>query len=137
VTVSLVDIAARNASLAMSYGADRGSLAPTSLGIALFVGDPDNGGVELDSDGGYARAVVDNDATTWPDAPDGGGITSAVISFATSTGAWSDTADSFLIYDADTGDKWDSGRLGDQITVDTADTDVTVQITVFYSDLDA
>lgn len=135
--MSLKSIPARNASLAMSYGADKGSLAPTSLEVALFVGDPDTVGVELAGDGGYSRAVVDNDGTTWPDAPDDGAITSMVISFGTSTDAWSGDADCFQIYDADTGDAWDNGKLAETISVDGADTPVAVQLIVFYSNADA
>ena len=135
--MSLVSVAARNASLAMSYGAGKGSSAPSQLEVALFHGDPANGGVELDSDGGYARVVVDNDGTTWPDAPADGAVTSSAISFATATGAWSDTADCFQIYDASTGDAWDSGRLSDEVSVDTAGTVITVELTVYYNDLGA
>lgn len=132
--MSLVSVAARNASLAMSYGADKGSLAPVSLEIALFNGDPTNDGTELTSDGGYERLVVDNDATTWPDAPADGSISSAVLFFATPTGAWSDTADFAQVSDADTGDVWDSGPLDDEVDVNEADTSVAIQLSIYYRD---
>lgn len=133
--MSLVSIAARNASLAMSYGASKGSLAPDNLAIALFAGDPDFGGTEI-SGGGYARVTVTNDGATWPDAPDGGSVTAAESPFAASTGSWSNTADFFQLYDADTGDAWDNGPLADPITVAGAGVIATPQITVFYEDPD-
>lgn len=132
--MSLLSVAARNASLAMSYGAGRGSSAPASLEVALFVGDPANGGTELAADGGYAPVTVPNDATTWPDAPTDGAITSTTLTYPTATGAWSDVATHFLIRDATTGDEWDSGQLADDISVDVAGTVTTVALTVFYND---
>lgn len=130
--MALVSVVARNASLAMSYGALAGSEAPTSLEVALFSGDPTNGGTELAADGGYVRLVVANDATTWPDAPADGAITSAPLEFATPTDAWSDTADFYLLLDAVTGDEWDSGQLDDEISVDVAGTYVAITPTVYY-----
>lgn len=116
--MSLLSVAARNASLAMSYGATKGSSAPTSLEVALFNGDPRNGGTELTPAGGYAPATVPNNGTTWPTAPADGEIVSAAIALPSSTDAWSDTALFWLIRDATTGDWWDSMPLpGDGITV--------------------
>lgn len=130
--MALVSVVARNASLAMSYGALAGSEAPTSLEVALFAGDPTLGGTELTSDGGYVRLVVANDATTWPDAPADGSITAAQLEFAVSTDAWSDTASFFLLLDAVTGDEWDSGPLDDEIAVDSTGVIVRIQPTVYY-----
>lgn len=131
----LVSVEARNASLAMSYGALAGSEAPVSLEVALYVGDPANGGAELAATGGYVAAVVDNDVVTWPDAPADGSITSAPIVFATSSAAWADTATHWLIRDADTGDEWDCGVLNDPIAVTAASVIVRPSLTVYYEDL--
>lgn len=131
--MTLVSAVARDNSVGMSYGGY--GTPPTTLEIALFSGDPTNGGTELTSAGGYERLVVPNDATTWPDAPADGSITSAVLEFAVSTDAWSDTANFFQIYDADTGDAWDSGELADEVSVNEADVPVPGQITVYYNAL--
>lgn len=133
--MSLVSVAARNASLGMSYGAAKGAAAPTSLEIALYVGDPANGGAELASTGGYVAAVVSNNGTTWPDAPADGEITSALVTFATSSAAWADSPDYFLIRDASTADEWDSGPLSEVVSVLGAGVVVSVSLSVFYNDL--
>lgn len=132
--MALVSVAAQNASLAMSYGASHGSLAPDNLEVALYVGDPANGGTELSATGGYVAVTVANDGATWPDAPADGAITSAPIAFAASTDAWSDTADWWLIRDADTGDAWDSGLLSDPVGVFRAGVVARPSLTAFYED---
>jgi hypothetical protein len=132
----LVSVAARNASLAMSYGASRGSLAPDNLSVELWVGDPaDGSSAELASTGGYVAASIANNGTTWPDAPADGSLTSALIAFAASSGAWADSPTHFLIRDADTGDEWDSGVLSDDVTVAGSGVTVRLALTVFYNDL--
>lgn len=133
--MSLVSVEARNASLAMSYGAARGSSAPDNLEVALFVGDPANGGTELAATGGYAAATVANDGTTWPDAPADGAVTSDLVEFAASSAAWADSPTHFLIRDGDTGDEWDSGLLADPVVVLGAGVVVRVALTVFYNDV--
>jgi hypothetical protein len=125
-----------NASLAMRYGASRGSLAPDTLEVALFAGDPRADGVEMDAVGGYAAAEVPNDGTTWPDAPDARTIISAPIAF-TATGAWTADGDPasathWLIRDADTGDWWDTMPIDEPILVLDADDDFSLQLVVNY-----
>lgn len=132
----LVSVAARNASLAMSYGAARGSSAPDNLAVEFWVGDPTDGSsAELASTGGYTAALVANDGTAWPSAPSAGSVTSALVGFAVSTAAWADSPTHFLIRDADTGDEWDSGVLSDDVTVAGAGVTVQIALTVFYNDL--
>lgn len=131
----LVSVAARNASLAMSYGALAGSEAPTNLAVELWVGDPaDAGSAELAATGGYAAALVGNDGSTWPDAPVDGSITSAPVAFPASSAAWAESPTHFLIRDADTSDEWDSGVLSDEVSVLGAGVVVAVALTVFYND---
>lgn len=129
----LVSIAARNASLAMSYGAARGSSAPDNIAVALFNGNPADGGTEI-TGGGYARVVLPNDVTTWPDAPSAGEITSAPVTFPTSSGAWSDDADWYQIYDDDTGDEWDAMPLDEVISIAGSGVIPTPTLTVNYID---
>lgn len=131
----LVSVAARNASLTMSYGASKGSLAPDNLLVELWVGDPaDGSSAELAGTGGYAAVSVANDGTAWPDAPADGEVTSALVSFPTSTAAWADTPTHFLIRDADTSDEWDSGVLTDPPNIASAGVVARVALTVFYND---
>lgn len=128
----LLDDAAANASLASSYGAARDtSNSPVHLELALFHGDPAAGGTELEADGGYVPLTVDNDATTWPDAPADRAITSAVLDWPAATGEYSDTVTHALIRDADTGVGWDTGRLAAEISISEAGQFVRAQVTVY------
>lgn len=136
--MSLLSVEARDASLAMSYGAGAGSLAAGSLRLRLFDGDPREGASELGAVGGYVAPVFTNDGTAWPDAPSGGEIVSAPVAFPTSTGAWSGTAYYWLLEDAATGGWWDSMPLPDDgINVTAAGVDVSVQVVVNYNSLEA
>lgn len=123
----------RDRSLGLYFAAY--SSAPTEFEVALFVGDPAGSGVELDATGGYARVTVPNDATTWPDAPAGGSITSAPIAFPAASGAWQDTPTHFQLFNADTGDAGDTGVLDNPPTVLGAGVIARVSLTVFYNDL--
>lgn len=129
----LVDITERDRSLGLYFAAY--STAPTEFEVALFVGDPANGGTELPATGGYARVTVPNDATTWPDAPADGSITSAPVTFPTSSAAWDDAPTHFQLFNADTGDAGDSGVLADPVSVLGAGVVVKPSLTVFYTDL--
>lgn len=108
------------------------SSAPSGFEVALFVGDPADGGSELSGAGGYARVTVPNDSSTWPDAPVDGSITSALVSFPVSSGAWADSPTHFLLVNADTGDAGDSGLLSDPVTVLGAGVVARVALTVYY-----
>lgn len=140
--MSLHSTAARNASLAMSYGADRHStLSLATFEVPLFAGDPRIDGVELDAAGGYVAPEVDNDGTTWPDAPADGQTISAPVGFPDSTGPW--TVDGTLAVathwatrDPDTGDLWDVMPLpGDGLLVDGSGvTGISIQLIVNYTD---
>lgn len=131
--MTLLDPAAQSASLDNDYGATKGPNAPATLEVALFTGDPLLGGTELAATGGYARVVVPNDGTTWPNAASAGSKTSAQVSFGTSTDAWSDVAAWFVLFDhADGVTRWDDGELADEINVTAAGTTVAALITVYY-----
>lgn len=142
----LISQAAQDASLAMSYGASRHStLSLATFEVALFDGDPAVDGVELDTAGGYAAVTVNNDGTTWPDAPSVGAIVSAPIAFATSTAGWTSTristgtvpavASHWAIRNPSTSDLWDSMPLpGDGVSVETAGVDVRIQLVIPYAD---
>jgi hypothetical protein len=139
--MALVSIPARDASLAMSYGAARHpSLSLDTLEVALYAGDPAGDGVELDVVGGYAAVLAPNDGTTWPDAPADGQVVSAAVVFPTSTGEWTvggvpAVADHWAIRDPDTGDLWDAMPLpGAGVSIEIPGVVVQVQLIVPYAD---
>lgn len=125
----LIDTAAQDALLDGVYG----SGSPASFEIALFDADPVLGGVELAADGGYARVTVANDGTLFPGAS-GGSTTSASVSFGASSGAFSDTAPFWVAFDAaDSTTAYASGLLSEAVSVDETGVDVSVVMTIFYS----
>lgn len=82
----LASVTARNLALSACYGANHSTDWPATLDIALYLGQPSDGGVEAGG-GGYAAVNVPNDATTFPAAPADGQV-SFDVDFPTSTGAW-------------------------------------------------
>lgn len=129
----LGSVAAMNASLDNDYGSARGSNAPDNLELALFVSDPDAGGLEMTSTGGYARSGPVASATAFPTAASGGAKTSIGWDFGTSSAAWDDVAGFFVIFDADSGDAWDSGPLPVPVSVNGSGVAVSVPgVTVYY-----
>lgn len=139
--MGLVSEEARNASLAMSYGADRHpTLSLDQLEVALYVGDPRETGVELTGGGGYAAVLVPNDGVTWPDPPAAGEIVtgSGQVVF-TATDAWDDVPDYWAIRDPISGDLWDVMPFpGDGLVVDSArPAGVQIQLIVNYNALEA
>lgn len=131
--MALSSIPARNASLDNDYGDGHGDAAPTAFQLALFHGDPDNGGTELDVDGGYVRPVLANTTANFPDAVDG--LKTVPVDLADATDAYSDTITHWQLYDdADGVTAWDSGQFANEISVDTA-RPVSVVCTIYYGDL--
>lgn len=124
------DIAAQNASLANDYGASRGPNSAASHQLCLFAGDPNDGGTELTSAGGYARVTLTNDGTNWP-APANGEVTGVKATFPQSTGAWSDDATHWALLGSD-GLWWDTGELESPISVTAAGVTKTIQPTIYY-----
>lgn len=125
--------AAAEASLNMSYGDDRGPLAPDTLEIALYSGDPAFDGVELnDTDcPGYARLTVANDNTTWLPAADGE-KRSVLLTFP-ATDQWTRAATYVQIYDAGSDQPWDSSELGEPMTLpEDFEDGPQIQIVLFY-----
>jgi hypothetical protein len=103
--------------------------APSSLELALFFGDPSDGGTELTSDGGYARATIN--ASDWA-AADAGSSVAGPIDFADATDAWSDTATHWCLVDG--GDLGPSGALTDPLEVTGPGAVSLTSITVFFAD---
>ena len=128
-----LDTAAQNAVLDSILGDGAGASMPSSFEVALFNGHPLLGGTELTSDGAYARVTIANDTATWPDASSGAKL-SAVVVFATSDDAWSDTASHYLLFDAaDSSTRFFAGRLSDEVNVSDAGTDVAVQLAASWN----
>lgn len=123
-----LDEAAQEAALDAMLGDGAAASMPTAFEMALFDGDPDDDeSTELTSDGGYARAAVDNDSVQWPDATGGAKIGAEVV-FDESTGEYSDLAVWWLLYDAaDSTTRWFKGQLADPI--DVPDTGYTPKVT--------
>jgi hypothetical protein len=132
--MALVSIAEQNLSLDLYYGANKGSIAASAHELALFVGDPSLGtSTELTSAGGYARVTVANDGTNWPAAADGA-KTSAAVTFADSTDAWSGVPTHWQLFNVDTGDAGDSGVLDPTVSfsIDGAGVVVNLTLTIYY-----
>ena len=135
--MALLDVAAQNASLDNDYGANKGPNSPAALELALFNGDPANGGVEMDAAGGYAAVSMSNDGTNFPTAADGQKIC-ATQNFAPSTDQWTaaglpDVATYWALRDPASGALWDTGQLAAEISVEASGTNVSVQPIIFYN----
>ena len=127
-----LDPAAQNAVLDAILSRDVSGL-PTSFEVALLNAHPLLGGVELTSDGGYARAIIAADLTDFP-AASGGSKVSISLPYGTSTAAYSDTATHYLLIDAgDSTTRYFAGRLLEEIVVDAAGTVVAAQLAAFWN----
>lgn len=129
--MAILDVVAQNAALDSSYGDDKGGKAPASVEVALFHGDPNVDGVELTLGvGGYARAVLTNNTTNFPDAADG--LKPVPVAFADATDAFSDTVTHWQFYDhADGTTGWDNGKFANEINI-TGPGPVSGVCTVYY-----
>lgn len=95
--MSLASTEARNRALASNYGDNRGADWPATLDVALYLGRPSAGGVEV-SGGDYAAVNVANTSATW-DPPAAGSITmTATLDFGDSS-TWDTDADWLAIRD--------------------------------------
>jgi hypothetical protein len=133
--MALVSIAEQNLSLDLYYGANKGSIAASAHELALFVGDPSLGtSTELTSAGGYARVTVANDGTNWPAAA-AGAKTSAAVTFADSTDAWSGVPTHWQLFNVDTGEMGDSGVIPESspVIVTEAGVGPVLALTVYYA----
>jgi hypothetical protein len=128
-----LDITAQNAALDALLGDNAGASMPSSFEVALFTAHPLLGGTELDATGGYGRVTIANDSSVWPDASSGQKV-SAIIPLAAPSGAWSDTATHYLLYDAaDSTTAYLPGRLLSELAVDGTETTLAVQLAAFWN----
>lgn len=127
-----MDIEVMNQILGFCFGPGRHPDAPDSLQIALFYGNPKDSGTELDADGGYTRVTLaqDSDWTT----PADGAIDSVVKQLASTTDAYSSTADYFALIDPVTGWMWHSARFAEPIDVTGVGNGPYVQAQVAWAD---
>ncbi len=123
-----MDIAAMNAMLDAAYGTTRAAHCPGDHDLALFYGDPRDGGTELDPTGGYARVTVDD--SDWNAAASGEKST-GWVSFPAPTDAWSDEATHWALFDGVT--LWDSGPLDSPLEVTGAGPGPLVRVTVRFA----
>lgn len=129
----LKSLTAQANSLKGMYGPTRAAHMPATLFCHLFTDDPDDGGTELTSAGGYVAASRPSDDFPAPDAQ--AELTSPDFTW-TSTGAWSDVATYAELRDS-TGVRYDGGPLPQRINVTTAGVVVTVNARIFYNELGA
>lgn len=132
-----LDVDAQNAALDAVLGDGAAASMPTSFELALFNGDPANGGTELTPTGGYARATADNDTATFPDA-DSGQKVSATISFTAPSGPWVGVTDSlithWLLLDAaDSTTQYFSMPFADPFAILGDEPDVSVQLVLMWN----
>lgn len=145
------DVAAQVASLANDYGASHGPHSPSSFQLALFMGDPNEDGIEVPStttivdedtgdesvvSNGYAPATVPNNGTSFP-APDpaSGILETPAFTFPASTAEYPDTVTHWLLRASGVG--WDTGALppDGQITVETSGVTPRLSLSLFYNPL--
>lgn len=128
-----LDVAAQSAALDGQLGDDHASTIPSSFELALFNADPRSGGVELDPDGGYVRVVVANTTAVWPAAAFGR-KQSNPIALPVPTGAWSDTATHWVLFDAaDSTTRWFFGALAQELAIDGTELSVAAVPTLFWN----
>lgn len=128
-----MDSVIANRWLASFFGPDRSAVAPGSWDVALFVGDPESGGVEQTGPG-YARVTLSSAAfPAYADLVDGS--TSAVVTFPPATGEWPDDCTHWALF-GPTGRMGPSGELGVPVEVGAAGSFDPVQVTVFFVDIE-
>lgn len=107
------------------FGADKSSIAPATLYLALFKGDPAGSGTEPTSTGSYARVAKTNDATLWgtigaTDTAISNVGTSGAITWPAASAVWSitDPLTHWAIFDNSSGGNMlASGTLSTPITI--------------------
>lgn len=147
-----MDTAAQNASLDNDYGTTHGPNSPASFLLALFTGDPEGDGLEvedatevdvLDGDGnvtgttleanGYARAAVAH--SDFAASVDGVKATTDPVQFADALAEWPDTVTHWQLYAVDGTTAWDSGVIeGGGLDVTEAGAGPAVSVSIFYAD---
>lgn len=132
--MALTDPNAQNVALDAVYGDGKAAGAPSSIEVAMFNGDPDNGGTELTAGvGGYARLVLANTTANFPDAV--GGLKSVPVDLGDATDAFDLTITHWQFYDhADGTTRYDSGRFANPIDV-TGPGPVAGVCTVYFGSL--
>ena len=120
-------------SLKAMYGPTRAAFMPATYYVHLFTADPDDGGTELTTAGGYAPVAIPAD--DFP-APDASATLETPDAVWTSTAAWSDVATYAELRDG-AGVRYDGAPLGRNINVGQAGVVVTINARIFYNELGA
>lgn len=92
-----MDTTAANLALASMLGPDRADIMPSSVTVRLWVGHPDEGGVEQDGPGYVAAVVPMSDFPAYASLTDGS--SSALVSFADATDEWPDSSTHYTVED--------------------------------------
>ena len=129
-----IDVTAQNGCLDALLGDNHASTTPSAFQLALFDGDPTQGGVELTSSGGYARVVsIANNSTNFP-AADTGVKTGAAQAFADSTDAYSAIGTYWVLFDdANPTVAWFYGALSELVNVTASGTAVAITPRLYWS----
>lgn len=125
----LGDVAEKQLVLDALFGANHSSVMPDSHDLALFTGNPFDGGAETDYPG-YARQTIDNDAT-WP-AADTDATKTVEVSFPDATDAASDDILCWVLFNGTAITAWEF--LDAPISVDGAGTLDPIGVTVYVPD---
>ena len=127
-----MDIAAMNSHLEASYGPARAAARPSTHELALFYGDPRDGGVEI-TGGGYARVTVDGDSD-WGAAADGE-MSTVWLTLPATTGEYDSEATHWaLIYDSSGDVLDDAGPLETPLVVTGVGSGPEVRAVVRFAD---
>lgn len=128
--MSLGSTTAKNGEITGTWGDNKGSTAPTTYTIRLYVGDPTSGGTEVSTSGtGYAAVPVAN-TTANVGTPSGGALGPIAVAFAAATGSWG-TPDHWAATDG-SGNIWDTGTISAPVAI-TAGQTPTVNVTITAS----
>jgi hypothetical protein len=125
-----LSVTAQNDYLDNTLGTARGAATPAVLEIALFAGDPEDGGVELSADGGYERTDWSSD--DWTAAENGRQYSDGDVEW-TSTDEWSDVATHWAAFVPAEEDPYMSFALDDELDVSGAGS-VAITLRVQHAD---
>jgi hypothetical protein len=123
----LGDVTEQQAFISSYFGADA-SRIPASFDVAIYTGDPYNGGVEF-AYPGYARVTLTNDLTTFVDNSDGS--STATASFPDATGAaTTDDGAVWVLFNGTAIVAWEF--LDQPVEVDGAGVVGDIEVTVYH-----
>lgn len=128
----LGDVTEQQRHISSYYGADS-TQVPASFDVALYTGDPTNGGVEV-AYPGYARVTLTNDTTTFVPGTDGSATATASFPDATDA-ATSDDPAVWVLFNGTAIDSWDF--LASAIAIDGPGVIEDIEVTPYIPNSDS